>query len=234
MAPKQMTQAAIAKLVADEVAKALRNDHPPARECTFLGFMKCGPTQFHGKEGAVELCNLFEKTECTFAISKCAERDKVIFATATLQGRALSWWNSQVATLGQATAHGKSWADLKKLMLDEFCPDEEISHMEDELRNLEVKNHDIAAYTHRFNELAMLCPEIVSTEKKKIKQYISGLPSSVKGETMSSKPANLNEASNRFNNDLLFKPRWGYDPGKLRATPVILTKSFSALPFCFA
>nr|GEZ21134.1 hypothetical protein [Tanacetum cinerariifolium] len=166
MAPKQMTQAAIAKLVADEVAKALRNDRAD-------------------RNAGVELCNLFEKTECTFAISKCAERDKVIFATATLQGRALSWWNSQVATLGQATAHGKSWADLKKLMLDEFCPDEEISHMEDELRNLEVKNHDIAAYTHRFNELAMLCPEIVSTEKKKIKQYISGLPSSVKGETMS-------------------------------------------------
>nr|GEW39250.1 hypothetical protein [Tanacetum cinerariifolium] len=33
---------------------------------------------------------------------------------------------------------------------------------------------------------------------------------------------------------LLFKPRWGYDPGKLRATPVLLTESFSALPFCFA
>nr|GFC49952.1 reverse transcriptase domain-containing protein [Tanacetum cinerariifolium] len=56
--------------------------------------------------------------------------------------------------------------------------------MEDELRNLEVKNHDIATYTHRFNELAMLYPEIVPTEKKKIKQYISGLPSSIKGETI--------------------------------------------------
>nr|GFC55006.1 hypothetical protein [Tanacetum cinerariifolium] len=76
---------------------------------------------------------------------------------------------------------------LKKLMLDAFCPDEEISRMEDELRNIEVKNHDIAAYNHRFNELAMLCHEIFSTEKKKIKQYISGLPSSIKGETMSLK-----------------------------------------------
>nr|GEX20433.1 hypothetical protein [Tanacetum cinerariifolium] len=28
--------------------------------------------------------------------------------------------------------------------------------------------------------------------------------------------------SNRFKNDLLFKPRWGYDPGKLRATPDLL------------
>nr|GFC12756.1 hypothetical protein [Tanacetum cinerariifolium] len=37
-------------------------------------------------------------------------------------------------------------------------------------------------------------PKIVLTEKKKIKQYISGLPSSIKGKAMSSKPANLNEA----------------------------------------
>ncbi|GJR81211.1 hypothetical protein Tco_0151996 [Tanacetum coccineum] len=29
---------------------------PVARECTFAGFMKCGPTQFHGTEGAVGLC----------------------------------------------------------------------------------------------------------------------------------------------------------------------------------
>nr|GEU69228.1 hypothetical protein [Tanacetum cinerariifolium] len=168
MVPKQITQAAIAKLVADEVAKALRNDRANRNAGGAWGQNQNNQNL---DPPALELCRWFEKTECTFAISKCAERDKVIFATATLQGRALSWWNSQVATL-----------------------DEEISRMEDELRNLEVKNHDIAAYTHRFNELSMICPEIVSTEKKKIKQYISGLPSSIKGETMSSKPANLNEA----------------------------------------
>ncbi|GJR98422.1 putative reverse transcriptase domain-containing protein [Tanacetum coccineum] len=73
MAPKQMTQAAIAKLVSDEVAKALAADRATrnttgaggpgnvegagnaggperaqqARDCTFSSFMKCGPTQFH-------------------------------------------------------------------------------------------------------------------------------------------------------------------------------------------
>nr|GFA93244.1 ent-copalyl diphosphate synthase, chloroplastic-like [Tanacetum cinerariifolium] len=33
------------------------------------------------------------------------------------------------------------------------------------------------------------------------------------------------DKSNRFKNDLLFKPRWGYDPGKLRATPDLLIRS---------
>ncbi|GJX10142.1 putative reverse transcriptase domain-containing protein [Tanacetum coccineum] len=172
MAPKQMTQAAIAKLVSDEVAKALAADRATrdatgaggagnaggperaqqARDCTFSSFMKCGPTQFHGKEGAIELCRWFEKMECTFGISECAKRNKVKFAAATLQGRALTWWNTQVATLGLAEANGKSWDDMKKMMLEEFCPEEEISRMEDELRNLRLRDHDIAAYTNQFND----------------------------------------------------------------------------------
>ncbi|GJU40806.1 putative reverse transcriptase domain-containing protein [Tanacetum coccineum] len=50
-----------------------------ARDSTFSSFMKCGPTQFHGKEGAIELCRWFEKMECTFGISECAKRNKVKF-----------------------------------------------------------------------------------------------------------------------------------------------------------
>ncbi|GKA78653.1 putative reverse transcriptase domain-containing protein [Tanacetum coccineum] len=217
MAPKQMSQAAIAKLVADEVKKALDADRATrntsgtggagnvegaggperaqaARDCTFSSIMKCGPTQFHGKEGVIELCRWFEKMESTFGISECVERNKVKFAAATFQGRALTWWNTQVATLGLVEANGKSWDDMKKMMLEEFCPEEEISRMEDELRNLRLRDHDIAAYTNRFNELVLLCPEVVPSIKKKISQYIKGLPSYIQGETYSSKPTTLNEA----------------------------------------
>ncbi|GKA12449.1 putative reverse transcriptase domain-containing protein [Tanacetum coccineum] len=218
MAPKQMSQAAIAKLVSDEVAKALAADRATrnatgaggpgnvegagnaggperaqqARDCTFSSFMKCGPTQFHGKEGAIELCRWFEKMESTFGISECAERSKVKFAAATLQGRALTWWNTQVATLGLAEANGKSWDDMKKMMLEEFCPEEEISRMEDELRNLRLRDHDIAAYTNRFNELVLLCPEVVPSTKKKISQYIKGLPSYIQGGNQGNNQGNRN------------------------------------------
>ncbi|GJT31438.1 putative reverse transcriptase domain-containing protein [Tanacetum coccineum] len=70
-----MNQAAIDRLVAERVNAAVEAERerqanarrqgnngaggqggaPAARECTFLGFMKCNPTVFHGHEGAVEL-----------------------------------------------------------------------------------------------------------------------------------------------------------------------------------
>ncbi|GKB62130.1 putative reverse transcriptase domain-containing protein [Tanacetum coccineum] len=117
MAPKAISQAAIERLITQRVNAAMEAERerqvnargqggnanevggqggaPAVRECTFSGFMKCNPTVFHRHEGAVELSRWFEKTEMVFGISKCAEARKVKFVAATLQGRALTWRNSQ-------------------------------------------------------------------------------------------------------------------------------------------
>ncbi|GKA05634.1 putative reverse transcriptase domain-containing protein [Tanacetum coccineum] len=73
------------------------------------------------------------------------------------------------------------------MMTEEFCPDEEIQWMENELWNLKLRDTNIAAYMQRFNELVLLCPNVVPNEKKKVEAYIIGLPDNIKGETNSSK-----------------------------------------------
>ncbi|GKG40447.1 hypothetical protein Tco_0467224, partial [Tanacetum coccineum] len=52
------------------------------------------------------LCQWFEKLESVFRTSDYKERDKVKFATTTLQGRALTWWNGRIASMGIDTANG--------------------------------------------------------------------------------------------------------------------------------
>nr|GEV13227.1 reverse transcriptase domain-containing protein [Tanacetum cinerariifolium] len=84
--------------------------------------------------------------------------------------------------------------ELKTMMKEEFCLTKEIQRIESELWNLRVKYYNIAAYTQRFNELILLCPEMVLTENKKVEAYIRGLSKNVKGEMTSSKPVTLNEA----------------------------------------
>ncbi|GKG01890.1 reverse transcriptase domain-containing protein, partial [Tanacetum coccineum] len=130
------------------------------QECTFAGFLKCNPTSFHGNEGAVGLSRWIEKSESVFDISKYAEGNKVIFAAATLQDSALTWWNNQVSSMGHAIANSKSWTEIKAMMTEELCPPEKIQRMEHELLNLKVKDYNITAYTTRFNELILLCPEM--------------------------------------------------------------------------
>nr|GEV39170.1 retrovirus-related Pol polyprotein from transposon 297 family [Tanacetum cinerariifolium] len=62
-----------------------------------------------------------------------------------------------------------------------------------ELWNLRVNEMDISSYTTRFNELVILCPGMVPTERKKVEAYICGLLENIKGEVTSSKPATLNK-----------------------------------------
>ncbi|GKB46533.1 hypothetical protein Tco_0897286 [Tanacetum coccineum] len=83
---------------------------------------------------------------------------KVRFPAATLEGPALTWWNSKIATLGLDTVNRMPWTKMKQLMTAEFYPIEEIQRMEHELWNLKVKEYDIVAYTkscakaHKFDE----------------------------------------------------------------------------------
>ncbi|GKC97965.1 putative reverse transcriptase domain-containing protein, partial [Tanacetum coccineum] len=80
-----------------------RDNAPDIRECTCAGFMKCNPAAFRGVEEAVELRRWFEKTESVFEISECADDKNVKFDAATLEGPALTWWKTKVATMGLKT-----------------------------------------------------------------------------------------------------------------------------------
>ncbi|GJX09939.1 reverse transcriptase domain-containing protein [Tanacetum coccineum] len=113
-----------------------------------------------------------------------------------IEGRALTWWNGNVQTLGLANANQIPWSNMKAMMTIECCPATEIQRMEQELWTLTLKGDDIEAYNNRFHELALICHELVPTEKKKIEKYVRGFPKRIKGNITSSKPATLHEAIN--------------------------------------
>ncbi|GJR32806.1 hypothetical protein Tco_1109038 [Tanacetum coccineum] len=69
------------------------------------------PHSFNGTEGVVGLKRWFEKIEQVFEICKCAEDDKVKFVMCTFEGRALTWWNGNVQTLGLANANQIPWSN---------------------------------------------------------------------------------------------------------------------------
>ncbi|GJU79883.1 putative reverse transcriptase domain-containing protein [Tanacetum coccineum] len=137
-----------------------------------------------------------EITGCTYItfMNDCKERDKVKFATATLQGRALTWWNGRIASMGIDAANGTPWTEVRKWMTEEFCPRSVLQRLEQELYNLKLKGTDIDGYTNRFHELALLCPRMVEPEQVKVEQYIRGLSKNIRGDVTSSRPAGIDEA----------------------------------------
>ncbi|GKD77426.1 putative reverse transcriptase domain-containing protein [Tanacetum coccineum] len=101
--------------------------------CSHKTFMNGKPHTFNGTEGVVGLRRWIEKVEQVFETCKCAEEDKVMFAASTFEGRALTWWNGNVHTLGLVNANHIPWTEFKTMMTTEYCPAIEIQRMEQEL-----------------------------------------------------------------------------------------------------
>ncbi|GJX70821.1 putative reverse transcriptase domain-containing protein [Tanacetum coccineum] len=169
-----------------------RRNVQTARPCFYADFMKCQPLNFKGAEGVVGLTRWIEKMESVFNISGCAIENQVKFATCTLLGAALTWWNGQIRTLGPE-AYAMTWEVLKRKMTDKYCPQGEIKKLEIELWNLKVKGNDIPAYTERFQELTLICTKFVANETEKIDKYLSGLPDNIYGNVKAAKPKTLDE-----------------------------------------
>ncbi|GJX17375.1 putative reverse transcriptase domain-containing protein [Tanacetum coccineum] len=178
-----------------------RRNVQTARPCFYADFMKCQPLNFKGAEGVVGLTRWIEKMESVFNISGCAVENQVKFATCTLLGAALTWWNGQIRTLGPE-AYAMTWEVLKRKMTDKYCPQGEIKKLEIELWNLKVKGNDIPAYTERFQELTLICTKFVANETEKVDKYLSGLPDNIYGNVKAAKPKTLDETI-ELANDLM-------------------------------
>nr|GEY94112.1 hypothetical protein [Tanacetum cinerariifolium] len=141
--------------------------------------MQCQPLNFKGTEGVVGLTRWIVKMESVFQISCCAIENQVKFATCTLLDTALTWWNSQIRSLGP-DAYSMTWEVLKKKMTDKYCPQGEIKKLKIELWNL----------------------KFVADETEKIDKYVSGLPDNIYGSVKASKPKTLDETI-ELANDLM-------------------------------
>ncbi|GJW99466.1 putative reverse transcriptase domain-containing protein [Tanacetum coccineum] len=126
MPPRAMTQAAIEKLVSDRVAAALAQDRATRGNTNGAGRPGGNIRGNAGGQGGAPPAR-----ECTYSsFMKC---NPTSFYGKEGAGRALTWWNSQVATLGLEVVNVKSWNDMKIMMREEFCPPKEIQRMEVEL-----------------------------------------------------------------------------------------------------
>ncbi|GJW29054.1 reverse transcriptase domain-containing protein [Tanacetum coccineum] len=120
------------------LGRGVRRPVQPACVCSYIDFMKCQPLNFKGTEGVVGLSQWLEKMESVFHISGYAVENQVNFATCTLLGAALTWWNGHVRTLGHDAAYAMIWETFKKKLTNKYCPNGEIKKLEIELWNLKV------------------------------------------------------------------------------------------------
>nr|GEV75031.1 putative reverse transcriptase domain-containing protein [Tanacetum cinerariifolium] len=107
---------------------------------------------------------MVKKMESIFQISNCTIACQVKFAFCTLQGSALTWWNSYMMAVRQDVAYAMPWAALKRMIIDKYYPRVEIQKLESEM-----------------------FPE----ELAKVERYIGGHPDMIHGSVKASKPQSM-------------------------------------------
>nr|GEW66401.1 reverse transcriptase domain-containing protein [Tanacetum cinerariifolium] len=105
-------------------------------------------------------------------------------------------WNAYAQPIGIEQANGLTWSELKRLLTNKYSPRTEIKKMEDEFYNLSVKGNDLKTYVRRFQELVVLCTNMVPNNEKLMEVFIGELPRSIKGNVTASKLQSLEEAIN--------------------------------------
>nr|GEU97289.1 putative reverse transcriptase domain-containing protein [Tanacetum cinerariifolium] len=120
--------------------------------------------------GVVELTRWFERMKTVFRISNYTVENEIKFATCTLLGSALTWWNSHIKTDGHDVAYAMTWTNQKKKMTEEYCPRDEIKKLEVVMWNMKVKGTDVVSYNQCFQELALMCARMFPEESYKIER----------------------------------------------------------------
>nr|GEU90749.1 putative reverse transcriptase domain-containing protein [Tanacetum cinerariifolium] len=157
---------------------------------------------FKGTESIFGLSQWLKKMELVFHISGCVIDNHVKFATCTLLGVALTWWNGHVRTLCHDAAYAMTLGTLKKKLTNKYYPKGEIMKLEIEMWNLRVKGNDVGAYTQRFQELVLMCTKFLANWTEKIDKYISGLPDNIHENVISARTKTLDKTI-ELANDLI-------------------------------
>ncbi|GKB80190.1 hypothetical protein Tco_0947085 [Tanacetum coccineum] len=127
----------------DNIRGDVRNviENNDRRGCTYKEFLACNLKEYDGKG--------------------------VKYTVGSFVSKALTWWNSQIRTLGGEVV------------------------VETELWNHTMVGADHAAYTDRFHELARLVPHLVTPKNRRIERYVYGLTPQIRGMVAATEPSTI-------------------------------------------
>ncbi|XP_024995866.1 uncharacterized protein LOC112529018 [Cynara cardunculus var. scolymus] len=137
-----------------------------------------------------------KESEVIFKISKCAEEDKMTYATSMLKSKALFWWEIITNLRGKEAVARMTWGEFKVLFNEKFFPRTAIKQLEEEFLRLEQGIMAVQEYTTSSIEKARFAEHYVSTEERRVERYIWGLKASIREFVLTMSPTTFQEAVN--------------------------------------
>ncbi|PWA58924.1 zinc finger, CCHC-type, Retrotransposon gag domain protein [Artemisia annua] len=110
---------------------------------TYHDFTACAPPIFTGSLDSLKSSRWITSIEGDFRTSRCAEEDKVNFATNYLRERAKIRWEGKANEKGSAWREAYTWEQFKEVFTKEYAPVEEIEKIREAFHNLMQTNESV-------------------------------------------------------------------------------------------
>nr|XP_027109174.1 uncharacterized protein LOC113729046 [Coffea arabica] len=137
-------------------------------------FLKFAPPKFHGGSNPEIAETWFERMVDIFAALDYTDERQVNFAVFQFERAARSWWNI-VSTKWEREQIPWTWINFEREFNVKFLPPIIQEKREDDFIKLKLGLLSVAEYEEQFTKLFKFAPELVLTERKRIKKFIQGL-----------------------------------------------------------
>ncbi|PWA64230.1 zinc finger, CCHC-type, Retrotransposon gag domain protein [Artemisia annua] len=138
---------------------------------TYRDFTACAPPIFTGSLDPLKSSRWITDIEGAFRTSRCAEEDKVNFATNYLRERAKIWWEGKANEKGSAWREACMREQFKEVFMKEYAPAEEIDKIREAFHNLMQTNEPVNELWEKFCDMVQYCPEYRDNEKLKVEKF---------------------------------------------------------------
>ncbi|KAI3787749.1 hypothetical protein L2E82_00138 [Cichorium intybus] len=151
-----------------------------SKGCSYETFRKCKPNDFFGTDDPIIARNWLTHIEKVFRTSKCAEKDKVEYATNCLHKDAQFWWENINLDIERGLEAEPTWEEFKTKFMKEYCSNTVMKSLEEDFLRLQQGTRSVQEYTTEFNEKARFAAHQVDTEESKIDRYLWGLRTQIR------------------------------------------------------
>ncbi|GAU50224.1 hypothetical protein TSUD_141520 [Trifolium subterraneum] len=174
------------------VANSLRTQNTGS--VAFREFCRMNPPEFDGEYNPSVAREWIQRMSGILDSMVCTELEKVTFATRFLRGAACDWWEGDRAFM-TASQMEVTWANFRRLFINQYIPESYRLKMERELIELKQGSKSVAEYTAKFNELVRYVADVddAPTEAWKIKNYRFGLRADIAHDVSMQQVSSLGE-----------------------------------------
>ena len=131
--------------------------------------MRTRPPTFSSSSEPLDADDWLRSIEKKLTITRCDDREKVLYAAHQLEGTATEWWESYCTIYEDHQSI--TWAKFSEAFRQIHIPDGKVKMKKNEFRELRQGNMSVGEYLNKLTQLSRYAPEDVATDDARQKRF---------------------------------------------------------------